>query len=152
MGDVDSALTGAGGFQFCWGVSNTNTAGGSENLPACAPLCKARPVFRPKSPDPQSPGRPCRASEQSVRPQSSRGYPSGYSGGAQTTKGNGVKGDAGALSGSKGPPCLSLVLAEHRYLQVADRRQENATRWHKLTDDSKIFGEAMPNKGTARIH
>jgi len=67
-------------------------------------------------------------------------------------KGNGATGDVDALSGSKGPLCLSLVLGERRYLQAADRRQENAMRWQKLTDDSEIFGEAVPNKGAARIH
>lgn len=67
-------------------------------------------------------------------------------------KGSGATGDVGALSGSKGPPCLSLALGERRYLQAADRRQENAIKWQKLTDDSEIFGEAMPNKGAARIH
>jgi len=119
VGDVDSVLTGAGGFQFCGvGVSHTSATRGSENLHACAPLCKAHPVFRPKSPEPQSPRRPCRALEQSVRPQSSRGYPSGCSCGAQTMKETGAKGDVGALSGSKGPPCLSLALGERRYLQV----------------------------------
>jgi hypothetical protein len=67
-------------------------------------------------------------------------------------KGSGAKGDVGALSGSKGPPCLSLALGERRYLQAADRRQENAIKWQKLTDDSEIFGETVPNKGAARIH
>ena len=67
-------------------------------------------------------------------------------------KGNGAKGDVGAPSGSTGPPCLSLALGERRYLQAADRQQENAIRWQKLTDDSEIFGEAVPNKGAAQIH
>jgi hypothetical protein len=87
-----------------------------------------------------------------VRPQSSRGYPSGCSGGAQTMKGNEAKGDVGALLGSKGPPCLSLALGERRYLQVGDHRQENTIGWQRLTDDSEIFGEAVPNKSAARIH
>jgi hypothetical protein len=65
---------------------------------------------------------------------------------------NGAKDDVGVPSGSKGPPCLSLALGERRYLQAADCRQENAIRWQKLTDDSKIFGEAVANKGAARIH
>lgn len=133
-------------------MSNTSATCGSEDLHSCAPLCKARPVFRPKSPGHRSPGRPCRALEQSERPQSSRGYPSGCSGAAQTTKENGAKGDAGALSGSKGPPCLSLARGERRYLQAADRRRENAIKRQKLTDDSEIFGEAVPDKGAARIH
>jgi hypothetical protein len=67
-------------------------------------------------------------------------------------KGSEVKGDVGALSGSKGPPCLSLALGERRYLQAADHRQENPIREQKLTDDSEIFGEAVPNKSAARIH
>jgi hypothetical protein len=67
-------------------------------------------------------------------------------------KENGAKGDVGALSGSKGPPCLSLAQGERRYLQAADRRQRNAISWQKLTDDPEIFGEAVPNKGAARIH
>ena len=64
-------------------------------------------------------------------------------------KENGAKGDVGALLRSRGPPCLSLALGERRYLQAADSRQENAMRWQKLTDDSEIFGESVPNKGAA---
>jgi hypothetical protein len=40
-------------------------------------------------------------------------------------KENGAKGDVGALSGSKGPPYLSLALGERRCLQAADCQQEN---------------------------
>lgn len=98
----------------------------SENLHFCVPLCKVRPVFRPKFLEPRSLDKQCRASEQSVRPRSSRGYPSEYSRGAQTKKENGAKDDVDALSGSTGPLCLSLGLGERRYLRPANRQQENA--------------------------
>lgn len=124
-GEADSVLSGAGGFQFCTNVNGASTTRGCEDVHFCVPLCKVRPVFRPKSPEPRSPGKRYRASKRIARPRSSRVYPSGCSHEEQTMKENGAKGDVGALSRSKGPPCLSLALGVRRCLRAADHQQEN---------------------------